>query len=110
MSLETAFFETSLVTSSVMTRGAVLAYTDFGTSGQAWTPLPYVLGTVSMTYIYGEDFVAVFIARPAGNNRVARIFDGDRVRFLVMTPAGAARLKDVDKEDYEAVMDALESY
>ena len=106
-SLEAASYTAPQLTQAVVDGGAVLAFTDIGSGADAWIALPFIAASVNMTYVVTAGALGIFLSRPSGAPRVASLFNGFRVRVLVIPPAQAARLSGVDVSNYEAVRSAM---
>ena len=106
---EIAEYPASIVTREIHERGVILAYTDEGTGGRQFFPLPryYNDGVIEVTYTFVVGGTAVIIRRPSGVSPVASQLSGWRVRFVAIAPSGVPMLGDVDQADYKAVMEAL---
>ena len=105
--VESNVYSSDLITQSVMDAGAVLAYTDLGTGESAWFALPFSVLNVTIGFAYELGEATILIQRPDGVPPVAVAFQGDRVRFVVLSPSQNQALKSVDREDYEEVLEAL---
>jgi len=107
--LEVAAYQASMVTREVHERGVILAYTDLGSNGQVFYPLPIYFnsGQVELSFASALGSALVTILRPSGTQPLASQFSGHRVRFVAIAPSAAPMLEDVDLSDYKAVMNAL---
>jgi len=95
------------LTADVVSSGAVLAYTDIGTGRDVWTALPFTLATSggsvsSLSYAYAAGVFQSIILKNTSAN-LAPIYVGFRVRVVIIPPASARMISDVDTEDFEQV-------
>lgn len=107
--LESAAYQSSAITNSVVSSGIVLAYTDLGTDQETWLALPLNIFGLNLNFGYQTGFVTLLIIRPIGSEPAAPVFNGDYVRFVVLQPNQAQMLKDrkIDTSDYHAVISTL---
>ncbi len=107
--METAGYPIAAITESVLVNGAVLAYTDRGSQGVFWHALPVIDFSILFGFGYTLGFGILELTRPAGTPPAANLFGNYRVRFMIFQPSAAARLKDVDTKDYQAVRRLMEA-
>ena len=107
--LETALYNASEITNSIVSAGVVLAYTDLGSDQQTWVALPFGINSLNLTFGYQVGLVSLIIIRPQGSTPAASLFDGDHVRFFVLSPSQSQILTDkqIDVSDYHAVARVL---
>lgn len=98
------------ITSAVVSGGVVLAYTDLGSGGSAWTALPFSITTggltATLTFGYAVGSFSVIIVKNT-NASLASVYAGQLVRVVIIPPASASALSRIKTEDYEAVRGAL---
>ncbi len=107
--VELAAYAAPLITADVVENGVVLAYSDLGSDGDLWVPLPVLFGALSQTFTYAEGSFGILISRPNTAPPQASVFDGDQIRVVTFSSAGVQKLDGVDTEDYEAVMELFDA-
>lgn len=99
------------ITVAVAAQGAVLAYTDVGVGGTVWTALPLTFaagGTVStLSYAYSATLFQTLILKNTTAN-LASAYNGFLIRVVIIPPAQAVHLRDIDPSNYEQVRAAFE--
>ena len=93
----------TLITEEVVENGAIIGYLGFDEN--LWLILPD--HTLGVRFAYATGGVAVAIDRIDGIS-VLTLFQDAYLRFLIIYPPAASKLKNVDTSDYGAVMKALE--
>ncbi len=104
--VESGAYSNAMITEEIVRDGAALAYSDLGTGSEAWIAMPLVVVGVTFTFSITEGKAVIWLFRPSGGP-VASAFDGFRVRFVLIAPAGMSLMEGTNTEDYEAVMRSL---
>ncbi len=109
--IEIAAYAAPLITADVVENGVVLAYTKPHDGGGIWFLLPTFFGAISYTFTYDVGLFGIVISRPndAIEEPQAHRYDGDQIRVVTFSSAGAQKLDGVDTEDYEAVMELFDA-
>lgn len=101
------------ITADVVSSGAVLAYTDLGSGGSAWTALPFSLATggliSTLTFGFSTGSFSVIIVKNT-NLSLASVYAGQLIRVVVIPPVSVSVISRVDTADYQAVRQALGLY
>ena len=96
------------ITSEIASGGLVLGYTDIG--GGAWYAMPFVLpvpsATASLSYFYeaGTFNVSIFNDTLAP---IASVFDGNRVKVVIIPPAEVPAASGIDNSDINQVLNLV---
>ncbi len=77
---------------------------DWGGS-DFWAIFP----TLGIEFSFETGLIEVTVDRLSGES-VVDLLHGTNLRFVIIYPPSTEMIKDVDLEDYDAVMDALEHY
>ena len=110
---ETATYTASIITSDVVSGGAVLGFLDLPGGSTQWMGMPFTLPvdadlTVAVNFGYSPGEFGVFLNRPEGYSPVASAFDGASVKVVAIPPSEAANAANAGAyESYEDAADAL---
>ena len=97
-----ALYQVPEVTRQVAENGAVIGYWG---EGSTWLILP----NLGIDFTIRPGSIETNITRPSSGASFVPLLDGTYLRFVIIYPPSTGNLVGVDVEDYEAVMEALES-
>ncbi|MCY4206288.1 MAG: collagen-like protein [Bacteroidetes bacterium] len=100
--LETADYSAPKITQEVVDNGVVLAYTDIGTR-YAWYPVTQF----NASHAHRPNLFSLTLYREPKSQRRAPTWNNYAIKVVIIYPPSTEIIKDVNVENYEAVMKAL---